>query len=43
MSNSMMKDKLKVCKGRLYPMGLHKIQDGLSIVSDIVGKVIAGL
>ncbi len=43
MSNSMMKDKVKVCKGRLYPMGLHKVQDGLSIVSDIVGKNNSGI
>lgn len=43
MSDSMMKDKLKVCKGRLYPMGLHKVHNGLSIVSDIVGKNNSGI
>lgn len=43
MSNNRMEDKLIVRKGRLYPLGLHKIQNGLSIVCDMIGKKNSGI
>lgn len=43
MSDSRAENKLIVKKGRLYPMGLHKMQKGLSIVSDIIGKRSSGI
>ena len=43
MNNSSMSDKIKASKGRLYHMGLHKVQNGLSIVSDITGKRNSGI
>ncbi|MBP3458119.1 MAG: hypothetical protein J6K58_02805 [Lachnospiraceae bacterium] len=43
MSNSRMNGKFQVNKGRLYQMGLHKVQNGLSIVSDIIGKNNSGI
>jgi glycogen operon protein len=43
MSNSRKQVKLQIEKGRLYPMGLHKVQNGLSIVSDLIGKNESGI
>lgn len=43
MSNSRMNDKIKVSKGRLHHMGLHRVQNGLSIVSDIAGRHNSGI
>lgn len=43
MSDSKAENKLVVKKGRLYPLGLHKMQNGLSIVSDIIGKNNSGI
>lgn len=43
MNNSRTSDKIKVRKGRLYRMGLHRVQNGLSVVSDIVGKHNSGI
>lgn len=43
MSNIRKNDNFQLKKGRLYPMGLCKVQDGLLIVSDIVGKNNSGI
>ena len=43
MSDSGMKEQFIVKKGRLYPLGLHKMQNGLSIVSDIIGRENSGI
>lgn len=43
MSDSRVNNKWIVKKGRLYPLGLHKIQNDLSIVSDVIGKNNSGI
>ena len=43
MSNSRIKNNLQIKKGRLYPMGINKVQNGLSIVSDIKGREECGV
>lgn len=35
--------KFKIKKGHLYQIGVHRVQDGLSIVSDIKGKKKSGI
>lgn len=35
--------KLKIYRGRLHQMGVHRMQDGLSIVSDIQGRKQCGI
>lgn len=35
--------RFEVKKGRLYQIGVHRVQDGLSIVSDIKGKKKSGI
>lgn len=43
MNDSRTGNKLMIKKGRLYPLGLYKMQNGLSIVSDIIGKNNSGI
>lgn len=36
-----MEESLRIIKGQLYPLGVHRVDGGISIVSDIKGKRIA--
>ena len=38
-----MEESLRIIKGQLYPLGVHRVDGGISIVSDIKGKKNSGI
>ena len=38
-----MEESLRIIKGQLYPLGVHRVDGGISIVSDIKGKRNSGI